>query len=232
MKNVLAHFIFCIAALASVAGCGQEGLAITDPDLTWRPEKEIVLDCAWLSQEPSDTARTLNCGPTALVMAAGCIRGYAPEYNEVVDLITWMDEYIPSYNGVGVNDKGSYTNIHQLEEAAEGYYGLPSKSFFDPMIPGTAYSLQTISSLYANLKNGLPVIVGVGVQVGNGTDVLTNAQGVWHFMLLVGMTPTHVVLHDPEPWDASYGRYREYTIESFIKTWGKYGLQFLKEKNI
>ena len=50
--------------------------------------------------------------------------------------------------------------------------------------------------------------------------------GSGHFMLLTGMTPTHVVFNDPAPWDEGIGRERTFTIDSFLEEWRGAGVTF------
>ncbi len=192
-------------------------VASLDP---WRPEEETILSCPWLSQEVvGDTETTLNCGPTSVVMAAACIDGFMPESQDVVDVIDWMDENIDSYNYASV------TNTVQLSETAVGYYGI-SAEYFSRFSQSVEPS--SLRELDEDLRSGVPTLIATYSQTGNSSDVMQDGGG--HFMLLVGMTPTHVVVHDPAPWDATSGAFRRYTIESFLEEWqSDAGVRFLTE---
>ena len=201
-------FILSVIMLFSFS-CGDD----------WRPEFAVIVDCDWLSQQPEDGLNpNKNCGPTVLVMAVACIEKYQPEYDEVNALIDWMGDNVDSYDDIGEND----TSISQLEEAAKGYYGIFADSFYET---SSLLDLTSLLDLYGDLQRGFPVLVAVPSQKGNATDVMKEGNG--HFMLLIGMTPTHVILHDPGPWDASLGRAHEYTIDSFDALWNRAGIRFL-----
>lgn len=177
----------------------------------WRPPTEIVLDCAWLSQQV-DGGSTLNCGPTSLVMAAACLDGRMPDANEIVDVITWMDETIDSYGGVGTDNHGSYTTTEEMAQTAQGYYGLPAQDFT------RWHNTAAPEDLYEDLASGVPTLIATYVQGENDTDTLYRGT-IGHFMLLVGMTPTHIVVHDPGQRDATLGTFHAYTISSFLDAW-------------
>lgn len=205
-------------------------LAVHSPSVTpidpWRPEAETILDCPWQSQEVvGQTETTLNCGPTSVVMAAACIDGFMPETQEIVDVITWMEENINSYNGTGEDNRGSYTNTVQLSETMEEYYGISAEYFSEFSESVEPASLQDLEE---DLQSGVPTLIATYSQSGNETDVMRDGGG--HFMLLVGMTPTHIVMHDPGPWDAASGAFHQYTIESFRQEWqSNAGVRFLVE---
>ena len=199
-------------------GCQEEDLRPEEPmqvdcagcqEENWRPEVPAQLDCGWLSQQPFEGANTLDCGPTTLVMAAACIDGYAPEYNEVVDLMAWMESH--------VGYTGNFTNTVMLETAANSYYDLRAQKF---------YASLNLEGMYEDLLSGVPILVGVRSQGDNTTDIME--LGNWHFMLLVGMTQTHVIFNDPQPYEREIGENRSFTIESFQETWQNGGVQFLK----
>lgn len=184
----------------------------------WRPETPIQLDCPWLSQERNADESTLNCGPTSLVMAAACINRTTPNYTDVVDLISWMDENDETYGGTGDDYAGSNTNTVQLTDAANAYFNLGAERF---------YETATLNDMYDDLASGVPVLIAVHSQGDNATDVMDSGGG--HFMLLVGMTPTHIVVNDPGPYSPELGANHEYTIESFEETWQNAGVRLLTE---
>lgn len=179
---------------------------------SWRPEKEVSLNCAWLSQKPDADAYNMFCGRTSLVMATACIDRYTPEYKEIIELSEWMAKNIPSYGRTGAE---TGTHLYQLEDAAEGYYGLSAQSFGED-----TRVVVTLKDMYDDLKQGMPVLVAVwGQETCNLTDVMKNNPGNGHVELLVGMSPTHVMLNDPWSFDIALGRNRKYTIESFLTAW-------------
>ena len=184
----------------------------------WRPRNTVELDCPWISQQPTEDASTLNCGPTSLVMAAACVNQTIPTYDDVIDTITWMDENVETYDGSGEDNNGSSTNTVELEEVGNEYFDIPSERF---------YHILTLQSLNEDLESGVPVLVAVDAQGDNATDVMEGGGG--HFVLLVGMTPTHVIVHDPGPYSASLGEGHEYTIDSFLDTWQNAGVRFFVE---
>lgn len=200
-------------------GASFDGDTVGGEDDGWRPSSETRLTCPWLPQVPpgdwgtADPAdpHTLNCGPTSLIMASACMNdGGTPGSDDIVSLITWMDDNISSYGGVGVNNNGSATTSDQIVSASEGYFGIDAVSF----------SATSLSTLNDELASGQPVVVATYTQGSNNypSDVMV-AGGAKHFMLLVGMTQTHVVLNDPGRSASSNGENREYTIDSFYPNW-------------
>ena len=191
----------------------------------WRPSESILVDCAWLPQVPpgrwptrdQPTPSTANCGPTSLAMAVRCIQGGSPSEQDTVDIIEWLDVNVPEYQGVGIDNNGSWTNTVMLKEASSEMFSIAADQFW-------AFSLQ---EAYAELVAGRPVVVATYTQGSNDDPSDVMGPGDKHFMLLVGMTSTHVLLHDPGRSAASNGANRDFTIESFQMYWQGYaGVKF------
>ncbi len=182
----------------------------------WRPETTVQLDCPWLSQERDAEESTLNCGPTSLVMAAACINRTTPSYENVIDLISWMSENDETYYETGENYSGSYTNTVQLTNAGNEYYKLSAERFYETVM---------LNDMYDDLASGVPVLIATYNQGENASDVMDGGGG--HFMLLVGMTSTHIIVNDPGPYSADLGESHEYTIDSFEANWQNAGVRFL-----
>jgi hypothetical protein len=188
------------------AGGGDDG---------WRASSTVLLDCGWLAQSPpGDWDNTVNCGPVSLLMAESCLSDFAPTAADTIDLITWMDANVSTYGGTGSNHNGSLTNTSQLAEAWSGYFARSAERR-----PGA-----TLESVYDELAAGRPVIVTTLTQATNNAPSDAMAlTGAPHFMLVVGMTPTHVVMHDPGRSQSANGEDRYFTIESFHDTWSRQG---------
>lgn len=185
----------------------------------WRPQNSVLLDCPWISQQPTEDANTLNCAPTVMVMADACINQTIPTYDpDVINVIEWMDENVATYHGSGEDNNGSYTTPAEMEQVGNEYFEIPSKKFDE---------IFTLQGLYEDLESGIPVLIGVSGQGDNETDVMKSGPG--HAMLLVGMTPTNVTFNDPGPYDARFGEEHTYTIRSFLETWQNGGVQFFQE---
>ncbi len=215
---LLGCFIFFFVA------CAKEDFIdeVTEaaPFVPWRPAEEIILDCPWLSQQFAEVTEenpsTLNCGPTSVVMAAACIDGFTPETQDIVDVITWMEENIDDYN------YGSVTNALQLSDTMSWYYDITARPFKD------SYEPLSLQDIYGALEDSDPTLVFTSWQGDNETDVMTSGSA--HAMLIVGMNQKYVVVNDPGPWDADFGAYHEYTIESFQQRWlSDAGVRFLVE---
>ena len=160
----------------------------------------------------------MNCGPTAILMASACITGGSLGYDgdEITALISWMDDNIPTYDGVGEDYNGNNTNIDELATTASSYLGIEAEAF----------SSGSLDALYAQLYAGRPVVVAVPTQGSNNDPSDVMVAGYGHFMLLVGMTPTHVILNDPGRSASSNADHRDYTIESFLTYWEGSGVSF------
>ncbi|MFA5945967.1 MAG: C39 family peptidase [Patescibacteria group bacterium] len=199
-----------------------EATALPVPD-AWRPTEDVLVQCPWVSQEYSADAMdyTLNCGPTTLVMASACMNGTTPVTQDIIDVIHRMDDNADDYAGSGENLHGSLTNLDQLTQTMEGYYGISAEKY------GMSYGTDGLAGLYEDLQNGIPALIITRGQWDNETDIMQD-DGGGHFMLLVGMTPTHIIVNDPGPWDAQYGANKAYTISSFETEWlaGNAGLRF------
>lgn len=187
----------------------------------WRPTSDKSVACPWLPQvPPGDWTNTVNCGPASLLMAISSLTGSpaSPGKQDIIDLITWMDENVDSYGGVGTNYNGSITTTEMLTSVANNHFSFEARR----MVHGT------LEDLYDQLVAGRPVIVATYTQGTNNapSDVMVSG-GAGHFMLLVGMSGTHVFLHDPGRSAATNGKNRNYTIESFLKNWqGHAGVVF------
>lgn len=203
--------MFCLTILFLLVASCEENME----EDTWRPTEDVRLNCPWLSQQLyEDSQPNSDCGPVSLIMAAACVDGRLPVRNdELFSIIEWLDMNVDGYDSRG---EGTGTNPRTISKVAGYLYGLMTNTFFDSL---------TVREMYENLQWGMPIIVSVRSQQGNATDIM-RSNGGSHFVLLVGMTPTHVVIHDPLPWDINLGRDREYTIESFLSTWQEQGVRF------
>jgi len=225
VMNVTNMPIHSLAIQGSVTGAAfsnsAEATALPVPD-AWRPTEDVLVQCPWVSQEYSADARdyTQNCGPTTLVMAAACMNGTTPVTQDIVNVIHWMDHNVPTYDGSRPDFHGSPTSLDELSQTIEGYYGISADEY------GMSYGTDGLAGLYEDLQSGIPVLIFTEYQEDNETDVMDGNGG--HFMLLVGMTPTHIIVNDPGPWDAQYGANKSYTIDSFEQEWlaGNAGLRF------
>jgi hypothetical protein len=206
----------------AMTGTENAGVVVLDDerevgggDDGWRPTAAVRLECPWLPQvPPGDWTTTMNCGPASLLMAEACMRGGAPGGGDIIDLINWMDANISTYAGVGSGHSGSATSTTQLVATADSYFGLAAER-------KTGLRLQ---DAYAELAAGRPVIVTTLTQSGNDHPSTTmSSRGAPHFMMLVGMTPTTVILHDPGRGASINGEDREFSITSFHATWSLQG---------
>lgn len=213
-------FIIIPGLLLGAPGC----LGDKSDDSAWRPEEEVILeDVEWISQK-NPFGRSNNCGPTALEMAWAYLEGETPTLDPgVYETILWMDENIPSYGGVRTDHRGSPSTRSELADTSFGYLHLQAAVF------GTdGESIGGLEGLYRELMEGRPVLITTWAQtrwVEDDVDqeVMTN-DDVRHYMVLVGLTPTHVVFHDPGQDLVDYGAYRYFTAESFLaEGWDRNG---------
>lgn len=185
----------------------------------WRPDVRILLECPWISSSNLDRGG----GPASLVMAAAYIYGYRPIQNDISDLITWMMSENKGGGGF-YNSSGDNMTLFQLSKVARQYYNLTPRIFQNYPVEGVPFE-----EIYEGLIRGSPVLVRIMCQ----TDNLVNQanEGCWHYMLIVGMTPTHVVVNDPGFIDGNLGYNRLYAFESFLGQWSETGsgILFLSE---
>ncbi len=205
--------------LLSLFACANNGAddSADSSSMDWRPEHTVQLDCPWISQNPSATSSTYNCGPTSMVMAVACIDGTTPTYGDVLNTIIWMDENIGAYGGVGTDGNGSLTNTVELAEVANNYFKISAETF------GLSDGVLSLEDMYYDLDRGIPIVLAVRYQGDNTTDVMEYTSG--HYMVLTGMTSTHIVVNDPGPFDEELGKNHAYTIESFLDTWQNAGIE-------
>lgn len=189
-------------SLLFLTACTTEDAGVDD---SWRPTEEVQVTCPWLSQGYG----TLNCGPTSLVMAAGCIEGYDPDYTEVIELIQWMDVEIDSYGGAGDQNLGSLTDSWMLQEAANGFYALDAQRFDED-------GEVTLATLYQELQGNTPVLIATYGQ-SHDTEVMVMAASTEHYMLLVGMDEEFVCFNDPAKLSDDLGERRCFTTDSFLE---------------
>ncbi|MFA6387821.1 MAG: C39 family peptidase [Patescibacteria group bacterium] len=177
----------------------------------WRPETEVILDdVLWISQAPP----SLDCGPTTLEMAWAFLDGEIPTYDPgVIDIMAWMDEHVDTY------DNGGLTNMVELAYTSLWYLQLPAEAFGDDL----CISIGGLEGLYNELLLGKPVGFSSYGQEANASTAEMTADGTGHAMLLVGMTPTEIVVHDSSQ-SSDFGAYRRFSIESFDRVgWNSHG---------
>ena len=147
--------------------------------------------------DSGDWSQTKNCGPTSVLMVAAYHLQFIPTSQHIKDLDDWMvvKGIITSVN----NYNGDDTSGDDLLRIAKEYYGFQEV---------TKYNANDVNFLIQALSNGNPVIVGVNINLD------LNKAG--HFMVLVGMTDTNVIVKDPGHAD---GADKSYPISTFLASW-------------
>src|SRR3989338_355030 len=147
--------------------------------------------------DSGDWSQTKNCGPTSVLMVAAYHLQFIPTSQNIKDLDDWMvvKGIITSVN----NYNGDDTSGDDLLRIAKEYYGFQEV---------TKYNANDVNFLIQALSNGNPVIVGVNINLD------LNKAG--HFMVLIGMTDTNVIVKDPGHAD---GADKSYPISTFLASW-------------
>jgi hypothetical protein len=184
---------------------------------------EIKLDVPWLSQLDvrnglgTDWARSMNCGPAALVMSAAYLCRFVPDSYHIKQVDDWLVDtgLIPELNQYNLPHPG--TGQVELRNAAAYLYGLWDTRYLSAQLPGV--SPQTSLDLIAySLRLNRPVIVGVRSRMA--------PQGQHHWMVLTGLRDLdgdgefdQVHVNDPgaDPW-SPYSR-RWYPVWKFMWVW-------------
>ena len=158
------------------------------------PFKAQVLPGTW---GPYPTADSRNCGPASVLMATAYHLGFVPTEQQIKDLNDWMFS-------VGIitdvrNYNGDYTDATDLIRIAKEYFGFNE---------ATKYNNNDLDLLRQALSDNNPIIVGVKLNMS------TTLAG--HFMLLVGITDTEVIVNDP---GHTAGSKVPYPIAQFQASW-------------
>ena len=157
-------------------------------------------------------------------MVIAYIAEETPTFPEVVKMISWMAENVSGYEGTGEQFQGSPTNRAQMEYTSLEYFGLTAEAFGED----TDDSISGLEGLWNELHSGLPVFITTYSQELEMGEEMTD-EGINHDMLLVGMTLTQVIFHDPGLRTTSDGAYRVFSIESFDEAGWNYhgGIRFM-----
>ena len=149
---------------------------------------------------PGDWEHNMNCGPTSAVLVASYYLSLEPQEQDLKNVLDWL--YEKNFIQPQVNAEyydGNATTMTQLSNILSGYYQL------GPIIKKNSNDLNYLKS---KLSKGNPIIVGVNVQM--------NPQKMGHFMVLLGINETEVVVHDP---GKTLGAYNTYPISQFLASW-------------
>lgn len=149
---------------------------------------------------PGDWADNMNCGPTSALMLAAHHWGFNPSVVELRALIDWLyEQSLITQQSQAEYYDGNVTSLWQLEIMLRQYFQINEIS------RSSGYDLEYIRT---QLQAGQPVIVGVNIDM--------NANQFGHFMMVVGLTDDHVVVHDP---GKTYGSYKQYSLNRFHSSW-------------
>jgi hypothetical protein len=170
----------------------------------------IVSNVPWFSQiaeaQTPDWSKARTCGPAC---SAYLDRHHSHSTTSMKEVSDFIHAAFPGYGGWN-NGDGSYTTFDM--NAAF----LRSKGF-----TVTRVEKADFQTLKAELAAGRPVFVWAETQGGNSTSNMVD--GADHFMLVVGITPTDIVVHDPGRSTEAQGRYRHYSLASFLAIWKQKG---------
>jgi hypothetical protein len=184
---------------------------------------EVHLDVPWLSQLDvqnglgTDWARSMNCGPTALVMSAAYLKEFSPTTRHIKKVDEWLVE-----SGL-VNDLSQYnlpepgTGQSELRKAAGSLYGLWNTRYFSTKFWGLDKETQ-LRLIVHSLSMNYPVIVGVKSRM--------DQEGQHHWMVVTGLRDRdsdgqidEVHVNDPGTDAGSYLSKIWYPLSRFKTVW-------------
>lgn len=164
-------------------------------------ETILIQDVSFKSQSPpGDWANNMNCGPTAALVLGAYYKRFDPETADLESLLDWLyaegliypQAYAEYYDG-------NVTNVWHLEQILEDFFLLGEVKRNNSL---------DYDFLRQELVKGNPVIVGVNINM--------NATSFGHFMVVVGLSDTEVIVHDP---GKTYGEYNHYSLNKFQASW-------------
>ena len=149
---------------------------------------------------PGDWSQNMNCGPASALMLAGYYLDFAPTEDGLKAVIDWLYEnnYLSPQPGADYYD-GNATTMALLSNVLAGYFKL------GPLVKQNKNDLDLLAD---KLSKGNPIIVAVNIQM--------DPQKQGHFMLLVGLNETEVIVHDP---GKTLGEYNYYSHNQFLASW-------------
>lgn len=154
---------------------GTRGKAQTDYSVG--PNGEFCLIVPYLCQFWTKSPSNMNCGPTAVEMAAGFAQGREPTHDNVVALNKAMGRKDPL--------KGAMTGYQELTLACTKTFGLPVK-----------YVKMTLEQALEEVKQGAPVVVGVSYKELKNREDQKYTSG--HFVVMIGFDEKYIYTNDPD----------------------------------
>lgn len=184
---------------------------------------ELRLEVPWLSQLDienglgTDWSRSMNCGPTALVMSAAYLNSFFPTTIDIKRVDDWLVE-----SGM-ISDVAQYnlpepgTGQSELRKAAGKLFGLWKTRFFSTKFWGLDKDTQ-MRLIAHSLQLNHPVIVGVRSRM--------DPEGQHHWMVLTGLRDLdgdrrvdEIFVNDPGQDREHYLGKKWYPISSFKSVW-------------
>ena len=164
----------------------------------------VILDNVPFRQQspPGDWNHNMNCGPASALMLAGYYQDFTPAETNLQAILDWLYEngYIAEQTVVGAEHyDGNATSASDIVSILGKFYNLAG-------FVKKAQANQEL--LIEQLEKGNPVVVGVNIR-------LDPAAG-GHFMVLVGLDGTEVVVHDP---GRTNGEFNRYPWDQFVESW-------------
>jgi hypothetical protein len=184
---------------------------------------EVQLNVTWLSQLDvnnglgTDWARSMNCGPTALVMSAAYLRDFPPSTNHVKKVDEWLVEkgFVDELCHYNLSEPG--TGQSELRKAAASLYGLSNTRYYSTKFWGMDKETQ-LKMIAHSLELNYPVIVGVKSRM--------NPKGQHHWMVLTGLRDRdtdgevdEIRVNDPGTEEGSHLSTAWYPVSQFKASW-------------
>ncbi|RJR36489.1 MAG: hypothetical protein C4576_23755 [Desulfobacteraceae bacterium] len=145
---------------------------------------EVRLDVPWVSQLDvqnglgTDWSRSMNCGPTALVMSAAYLKEFSPTTRHIKRVDEWLVQsgLVDELEQYNLPEPG--TGQSELRKAAGSVYGLWNTRYFSTKFWGLDKDTQ-LKLIAHSLSMKYPVIVGVKGRM--------DLEGQNHWMVVTGL---------------------------------------------
>jgi hypothetical protein len=162
----------------------------------------LINGVPWMSQIDTSIgcsgAQTLACGPTAAAMAEAFVMQRPMSAALVKEFVDSAGDHWPC---------GVKTGIPQLAQILNSHG-----------VANTSRTFDAVALLNA-IQSNHPVIAPVLTQ--NITSNQIDPQGHQHFMLIVGISPSEVIVNDPGrgPTKQNFAQYRHFPLGDFLSAW-------------
>ena len=183
----------------------------------------FLLNVPFLPQVPppdsatqTDWSKTKNCGQTSVLMTMAFLNRFTPSSQQIVNEDSWL---ATKYNNTSFKAPYStFTNTDQLKTLTSEYW-----QYQQTMSGKCSGSAGCKNFLYNSIMQSKPVVVAVRLNMSSSTST------AGHFMVLIGMNDTTVVVNDP---GHTKGGGIQYSYSQFDASWATQGRAYVVYTNM